>query len=434
MTRQPAGMQPASLWRRRGVIALVVILVLLVLRVGFDLWFGYQLNVEVARLEKVYGRLDLQSMAPAKVAPAENRARVVRAAASLTAITQFQKLNAFVGATPEQVNPALRGEMARVVEQNRLALQVAAEIRTRSKSNWDIDYPEANRTPQLMDIRGLSNVLAAASRFDLDAGRPDDALQKAASGLCVSASLAWEPITIIQLIRMAIATDQLRAVRQVLAGGEPRAGTLADLAQVLADGRVPDPVRMPLVGELKFANQMWARMEGGQSVEGYLPASPSDPWASPIAWTFRPVVRMMRLHYLRAMGRLIEVDTTPPFARIHPLPLPARYSRWWQFRARFDAAFLTGMDRMAESGYRYLSALNVAELGVALRRFRLDNGVYPEALSQLEPRYIARVPIDPFSGRAPEYAREGRGFTLTGHGPKDMSVADHALLEWKIAR
>jgi hypothetical protein len=432
VTSESAAAARPSIWRRRAIVGLVVVLVLLVLRVGLDLWFGHQLRVDVARLEKVYGDLDLRSMAPPKVPPSENRARIVRAAASLTTIDQWQKLSAFVGASPEQVNPALRAEMARLLDQNRLTLTVAAEIQTRTKSNWDIDYPEANRTPPLLDIRGLSNLLAAASRADSDAGRPDAALQKSASGLAVAESLGVEPQALLQMMRIGIAVDQLRAVQRALAG-EPAKQSLADLAKVLAEARTPDPVRTLLVCEMKFANQMWARMEGGQSVEGLFPG-PSPAWASPASWLFRPVVRAVRLHYLRAMGRLLDFDTTPPFARTQPFALPATSLRWWQFKERFDAAFLTGVDRMAGGGYRFLSALNVAEIGVALRRFRLDAGAYPESLDQLAPRYLARLPIDPFTGRPPDYARDGSGFALTGHGPKVMSVADHALLEWKIAR
>ncbi|MGE5358848.1 MAG: hypothetical protein ACM3NQ_07490 [Bacteroidales bacterium] len=436
MTGDSADGDRASKWRRRGLVALVVVLVLLVLRVGLDLWFAHELNAETARLEKLYGRLDLQSMAPPKVPPEENRARVVRAAASLTSVggSQWQKLGAFVAAAPAQLNPALRGEMARLVEQNGLTLQVAGEICRRSKSNWDIDYPEANRIPALVDIRGLSNLLAAASRFNVEAGRADDAAHEVTSGLCAAASLAPEPIAILQLIRMAIATDHLRALRYVVADGEPSAAALANVAQVLADSRMPDPVRMPLVGEMKFANQMWGRMEGGRSVEGYLPGSPSPAWSSPLAWAFRPFVRMMRLHYLRAAGRLIELNLSPPAARGAEAALPSKTTSWWHVRARFDAAFLGGMDRIAESGYRYLSALNVAEIVVALRRFRIDHGVYPDELTQLAPRYVTRLCADPFTGLPPEYARQGSGFTLTGHGPKVMSAADHALLEWRSNR
>ena len=63
-------------------------------------------------------------------------------------------------------------------------------------------------------------------------------------------------------------------------------------------------------------------------------------------------------------------------------------------------------------GIKHNSVLGVTEIGVALRRYRLDRGSYPDELSALVPAYLARLPIDPVTGRPPVYARSGAGFTL----------------------
>ena len=71
----------------------------------------------------------------------------------------------------------------------------------------------------------------------------------------------------------------------------------------------------------------------------------------------------------------------------------------------------------ADEGFeQFNSTLNATELAVALRRFRLDHGTYPDDLSALVPAYAARVPIDPFTGQPPVYSRQGAGFHLHAEG------------------
>ena len=100
-----------------------------------------------------------------------------------------------------------------------------------------------------------------------------------------------------------------------------------------------------------------------------------------------------------ARGRIRRFRTSPRYARLG-LALARR------------RAFVPGLERAIDSGDMHNSVLGVTEIGVALRRYRLDRGSYPDELSALVPAYLARLPIDPVTGRPPAYARSGAGFTL----------------------
>lgn len=427
-------------WRRPALVLLILAAVLLVFRAALDLWAGRRLNAEISRLEKVYGRLDPATLAPPRVSPGENRARVIRAAASLLVvpINELGTLNWYMRAS-RQPSSLLTENLGRLLEENRLAVQVAEQGRRRPKSNWEIDYANDDANfPRLLDVRTLGNVLAASCLVDVDAGRPDQAAEAALAGLAEAASLGGEPVTIIQLIRIGIAREQMACLQDLLERDQPSAAVLAELALALAENRTPDPIHTAFIGELKHANYVLGQMERG-NVGGYVGFSPSPVWAGPVSWLCRPLIRSARLRYLQGMARAIELQSVPPYAR---RPSDAKVApklerpRWWQFMRRFDATFLgAGLTSMAESGYQYLSVLNAAEVAVALRRFRLDRGTYPEALTDLAPQYLAQVPIDPFTGRPPEYTRQGEGFELRGHGPaRSVPVEDSRLLEWKIPR
>jgi hypothetical protein len=65
------------------------------------------------------------------------------------------------------------------------------------------------------------------------------------------------------------------------------------------------------------------------------------------------------------------------------------------------------------------SAVNfeMTRTGIALQNYANATGSYPESLEALVPRYIPRVPVDPFSGRPIEYSHSENGWTLRSFGP-----------------
>ncbi len=72
---------------------------------------------------------------------------------------------------------------------------------------------------------------------------------------------------------------------------------------------------------------------------------------------------------------------------------------------------------LIEAGDRSLAQMRLTAIAVALRRFRLDHGAYPNSLDELVPSYFKAVPLDPFTDRVPEYTREGTGFALRARIP-----------------
>jgi hypothetical protein len=432
-------------WRRIAVVLLILVAVLLVVRAALDVWVGHRLNDEVARLEKIYGRLDPATLAPPRIPRAENRARVMRAAASLLVVEtkQLGTLNWFANPS-RQPSSQLMENLGRLLEENQLAVQVAEQGRRRPKSDWEIDYghDEAN-LPRVPDVRTLGSVLAASCRVDVEAGRGDQAAEAALAGLAEAGSFREEPVTIIQLIRIAVASEQFKCLRHLLGRGEPSAALLSEVASALAENRTPDPARTAFLGELKQFNYVFTEMEQGRA-GNYVGITASPAWAAIIGWAGRPLIRYGRLRFLWGMARIIELHAVAPFARKPsdvaqwPKTREERRPSWWQFVQRFHATFevasrFAGID---QSGYEYQSQLNAAEVAVALRRFRLDRGKYPDALADLAPQYLAQVPIDPFTGHPPDYARKGAGFELRAHRARPITTGttDERLFEWKIPR
>ena len=57
-----------------------------------------------------------------------------------------------------------------------------------------------------------------------------------------------------------------------------------------------------------------------------------------------------------------------------------------------------------------------AQVAIAVEHFRLDTGKLPERLDELVPKYMEKVPIDPFDGKPLRYKRLEKGYTIYSIG------------------
>jgi hypothetical protein len=224
--------------RRLRLVVLLGVLVLLVVYTGTDLWAGRQLDAELARLEPRYGNLHLRAIHAPPVPAADNRARLVRAAAALanpgSTDSLVKGLTSFGNSSDTDLVPA---DLRAFVEENRDALRLLDKIGTRGKTSWDVDYGSGGNTLPYLDVRNLSNILFVDAMLELEAKRPDEAVRKIGVGLAVASSLNNEPQLIAQLIRMSIADRHFMAVQRVIMQTEPSKAALEDLSRWLKENR-----------------------------------------------------------------------------------------------------------------------------------------------------------------------------------------------------
>jgi hypothetical protein len=58
---------------------------------------------------------------------------------------------------------------------------------------------------------------------------------------------------------------------------------------------------------------------------------------------------------------------------------------------------------------------------IALKRFQLQNGIFPEKLSELTPEFLSSVPLDPIDGKPLRYKKNSDGtFLLYSIGDNDV--------------
>jgi hypothetical protein len=418
-------------WRRILIVAIITVGLLLVVRAIVDIWADSRLNAAVWRLEKQYGSLDAASLTVSPVPEGQNRARALRAASALinyaprASWSDYQHLfTIYMKELPPAPVPA---ELRSFVETNRPALRLAADARSRAESNWEADYLSNGNVPRLQEIRTLSNTIYLATVLDLEDREPDDAAQSIASGLALAASLRQEPWLIAQLIRMAVAVQHFEASQRLLVQAEPSSASLGDLARWLAENRSPDPMHVGLLAELKLFNEAFTRAASNGERPLLLGFHPPF-LAGPTRWLTQPLARLTQVYYLETMGELLGLQTGA-----RPRPPSAKPPSWWSPLKRVVNVAKPGLERAIETGDQFKSGLGLTELAVALRRFRLEHGQYPEALSGLVPTYVPSVPIDPFTGKEPVYSRVGAGFRLSAE-KKNVYGSTAAVLDWNVPK
>ena len=436
---------PHGLWlrlrptRRRVVMYVIGILALLLLRVVADLWAGYRLASVTTRLAPIYKGLDMASLAPPAVGPAENRARVLAAAAALTVvqndIAKRGVLSAAIsgGSTAGGDTATRQLALRQMVSDNRIALAVLDEAESRPKSNWEITYrnPLRMRLPSLLEIRDLGSLNVAAGLVELGDGRADEAVRRVRLGLVLAGSLTQEPNMIVQLIRFAVTRDDCRLLREVLTKGDPSASALQSVAVPLQD-EAQDLAITGFIGELKYQSNLFDGFErGGRSLRADgTAASTGEAW---LVWVLRPGVRAAHARLLEQMHQLIEYARLQPFERrARGLRPPSQQPQpwWWRPLTMLSTAAL---EPAVQSGDEHRALTTVASTAVALRRCRLERGSYPTSLDELVPALLPRVPVDPYTGRAPEYKRSGAGFDLRVI-PQQNADGTRGLLDWRMAR
>ena len=143
----------------------------------------------------------------------------------------------------------------------------------------------------------------------------------------------------------------------------------------------------------------------------YHTPEPPSAWMRGVAWAFRPVIRVMAMRDFADKARAVDAASVARSERDALAPtMPAL--------------------GLINSGDVLTAQAGRAAVAVALRRFRLAHGAYPNTLDELAPTYLKTLPLDPFTARQPEYVRSGDGFELHARLPARAS----GNWDWKVSR
>jgi hypothetical protein len=238
------------------------------------------------------------------------------------------------------------------------------------------------------------------------------------------------------LVRIAVLDVGLKSLERTLAQGEPPDRALMEM-QGLLEHELAEPIlHSGMRGERAAIHGLMIWLE---SEEGLKPDTSQEKIAATMVPGFRRMkraeFRFAHAELLRYLTKVVEAAKQPADdwrERIQTLEQEATNLPWTA------QLFEPAITRTANAGIRIQAQLRCAHLAVAAERFRRVHGRWPKRLSELAPRFVKEISLDPFDGRPLRSVYEEGIFTIHSVGPDGTDdngmTSDLAFQLWDPAR
>jgi len=328
------------------------------------------------------------------------------------------------------------------------------EVRTASRLpyaqfplEYDNDNPAGILLPHLARMKGLSRLLQLRAIAELQNAQSDKALEDIQLSLFLEKSLRVEPFIISHLVRIAMTEITLQPIYEGLANHrwtDPQLSALdAELAKLdfLADYEysmrgerichisVLDYLRHTRAINLFDDFENPGNLDRLQSVALYL---------MPSGFYYQTEVHLSKMHEQWVFP---VVDTTSRIvspAKVRENEAAITNSlKHLTLQTRLVSLLFPSVLAATKRYAREQSSVDLARIAIALERYRLPHGEFPDSLESLAPQFINVIPHDLINGRPLNYHRTADGqFTLYSVGWNETddggttSLTDHGSVDF----
>jgi len=302
--------------------------------------------------------------------------------------------------------------------------------------NYDSESPWAILLPHLAQLRSCAMLLQLRSAAELQNGQLDKALDDVRLTLQLADKVRTEPILISHLVRAAMVQLALQSIWEGLAGRKWSDAQLAALDAELARLDFVAAYRLGLrgdlggqTGEMELIRRKPEHLQDiadswdfdGHSTHYALPTGLAS-HLIPSGWLYQNEYRSVRLlleDYL-PLADAAQGTFSPSLARRGDQVLAAETKSAGLFNW-YERIMLPALGNSARKFAYGQASVNLARTAIALERYRLAHGAYPESLDALTPQFIAKRPHDVINGQPLNYCRTPDGqFMLYSIGWNEM--------------
>lgn len=300
-------------------------------------------------------------------------------------------------------------------------LRTAATLpESRFPLEYDADCPAAIMLPHLASLKKTSQLLKLRAIAELQSGDSQKALADVRLTLRLSDSIKAEPILISHLVRIAILQIALQPVYEGLAEHRWSDTQLAELDALLARENFLADYRTAMRGEmvlLQIGDIQYLRRHPDQiqtldgENNGVLSLSGKTIMRLiPSGWFYQNQYRCARMtteFFLPAVD-IGRKTVSPEVISESERVLAAETRRAGPYNI-LEKMLLPALSKAVMKFAYAQSAVDLARTAIALERYQLAKGSYPESLDVLAPQMIAAVPHDVIGGEPLKYRREADG-------------------------
>lgn len=300
---------------------------------------------------------------------------------------------------------------------NQQALELLHKGAAIEHSRYPVDLSKGFETlmPHLSDFRTGARMLELEAILHAENGKPEKVVDSIESTFGLARSISKEPLLISQLVRVACQGLAISTLEHVINRTEFTDEQLIELGGTLANAEDPCAMTRAFVGErcagLSFFKMPAARIP--RVVDGG--SSPLSVVAFAL-YKFAGLADMDAAIYLDTMNDYIEALEFPPQKRRGAADaVEARFEKTSRIHILLHI-IMPGLSRATTIDVRSIAQLHTARAGLAVERYRLAAGKFPDTLGDLIPTYLDAVPKDPFDGEDLRYKKLETGFVVYSIG------------------
>jgi hypothetical protein len=428
-----------SRWRRLILLGVVLLAALICAPFCVQYYFRWEARREldqvIASLDQTDPRWRLDDVeADRRQLPAEeNSASLVAAAATLLPKTWNSPISVDLDKTPPpcELREDQADALAKELQSLAAAIQTARALKDRPFGRYKMEYaPDFISTP-VGDRHHIRTVVALLEMDVCDCVQRQDMEQAWRSHqalLNAGRSLGDEPTLIAALIRVAMDHYAVRSLERALANGSFLPAALAERQQALTEeGEVPFFL-LGMRGERAGNHLLLSNVESGKlsllrTLEnvGRRNVDQSAGWFDCIHEFFADSM-VLRSHttLLRRETEMIEAAKLPSEQRHGALAQIDKSVRAQVLNDRSQVLarlLITAVVKVAEAEQRVHTLLACGVAGLAIERFRLQRGQWPDSLDAVaEAGFLKKVPTDLHDGKPLRFRRAVDGVVIYSVG------------------
>ena len=306
--------------------------------------------------------------------------------------------------------------------------EVIEEMRTASAlsyARFPLDYTNPNPAiillPHLAALKQCVSHLQLRACAEVQAGKADAALADIRLMLRLNDLIRDEPTLISQLVHIAVFQIEVQAMWEGLAQRQWNENQLAQLDTWLAQSDFLKSYEQSMAGEKAFGCQMISYTEQNrhelQNVMGDLFRLPGNLGDNetlmnglarviPSGWFDQNKAVLWRF-YDEHLNQLVDLEHRT-YSASNAIKVANAESKIGSGSSPYDRVASMLVSALSKAAKKFVFAqhtLDFARIAIALERYRLTNGQFPERLDALSPEFLILIPRDVISGEHLRYRR-----------------------------
>lgn len=431
-----------SILKWAGIVIGSLLVLGIVVTFIFNRVFDYQIRQNLRTLKAEGRPLTVAEIRPAPIPDDQNAAPLIKKAAEM--------LGPYIGNQPVPPVDPIFTELDCLIISNRTfdmditfwpaadreklpgliqspAMQqlftILAEASKKPGYNNNLKYEDGPSMllPRLGSIRSMARFLSIKADLAAQSGSIEEAFATVLEGIKLADLLKQEPDLVTQLVRSSCDRKMIDCLERVADKADiPNDKARAIIAELSHHTDAQPWIRSMDVERVRLGFWCYQVLQHG-SLKDFIGGTFIEDtfldkcFGMILEYPLSPFVKKDFVIYLKLQPQHQDYYKVPyyqiaAFIREHPMKKQIPKYSLLMF-------ILPNLDSIVARKAELDAAIEVARVGLGLKLFKQKSGAYPDMLDKLAPEFIENIPVDPCTGKALIYRKDGEGFILYSLGP-----------------